>query len=179
MSASQPKPARDGAAARRGRLWVIAAPSGAGKTSLVRALLDRDPRLRFSISYTTRPPRGSEQNGREYYFVSRPEFERMIAEDQFLEHAEVFGIIGDEPATNIWRAVLFDAAEKFEQLRGLEMLEQVTTINSVAFSGDLAEILATKKLEDVDLEIFDAELFVGGDRFGMIFHAEAGDSFFF
>jgi len=49
------------------------------------------PNLDFSISYTTRPPRGSEQNGREYYFVTRPEFERMIAEDQFLEHAEVFG----------------------------------------------------------------------------------------
>ncbi|HWC20630.1 MAG TPA: guanylate kinase, partial [Terriglobales bacterium] len=45
----------------------------------------------FSISYTTRPPRGSEQNGREYYFVSRPEFERMMADDKFLEHAEVFG----------------------------------------------------------------------------------------
>lgn len=49
------------------------------------------PSLEFSVSYTTRPPRGSEQNGREYYFIGRPEFERMILQDQFLEYAEVFG----------------------------------------------------------------------------------------
>ena len=90
MSASQPKPARDGAAARRGRLWVIAAPSGAGKTSLVRALLDRDPRLRFSISYTTRPKRSSEVPGRDYFFVSEPEFRAMVGREAFLEHARVF-----------------------------------------------------------------------------------------
>ena len=95
------------------------------------------------------------------------------------EHAEVFGIVGDESATNIRRAVFFDAAEKFEQLGRLEMLEKVTTINAVALTSDLAQIVATKKLEDVDLEIFDAELFAGGDRLGMIFHAEAGDSVFF
>ena len=94
------------------------------------------------------------------------------------EHAEVFGIIGDESATNIRRAVFFDAAKEFEQLRRLEMLEQMTAINAVALAGDFAEILATKKLEDVDLEIFDTELFTGGDRFGMIFDADASDSVF-
>ena len=75
---------------RRGRLFVIAAPSGAGKTSLVRALMEREPGLRFSISYTTRPQRPTEQHGRDYFFVGRDEFERMVAGGEFLEHARVF-----------------------------------------------------------------------------------------
>jgi guanylate kinase len=78
------------AAGRRGRLFVIAAPSGAGKTSLVRALMEREPGLRFSISYTTRPQRPAEQHGRDYFFVDRSEFERMVANGEFLEHARVF-----------------------------------------------------------------------------------------
>ena len=75
---------------RRGRLFVIAAPSGAGKTSLVRALMEREPGLRFSISYTTRPQRPTEQHGRDYFFVPRDEFGRMVAQGEFLEHAQVF-----------------------------------------------------------------------------------------
>jgi guanylate kinase len=75
---------------RRGRLFVVAAPSGAGKTSLVRALMEREPGLRFSISYTTRQKRPAELHGRDYYFVSRDEFERMVAAGDFLEHARVF-----------------------------------------------------------------------------------------
>ncbi len=75
---------------RRGRLFVIAAPSGAGKTSLVRELLARDPALRLSISHTTRKPRPNEVPGREYFFVSVPEFERLAARGAFLEHARVF-----------------------------------------------------------------------------------------
>lgn len=73
-----------------GELWVIAAPSGAGKTSLVHALLEREPNLRFSISYTTRPPRVSEVPGRDYFFVSEPEFLAMVERNAFLEHARVF-----------------------------------------------------------------------------------------
>jgi guanylate kinase len=69
---------------------VIAAPSGAGKTSLVRALMEREPGLRFSISYTTRPQRPAELHGRDYFFVSPDEFERMAAAGEFLEHARVF-----------------------------------------------------------------------------------------
>jgi guanylate kinase len=78
------------AAGRRGRLFVIAAPSGAGKTSLVRALMVREPGLRFSISYTTRPQRPTEQHGRDYFFVGKDEFEQMVANGEFLEHARVF-----------------------------------------------------------------------------------------
>jgi guanylate kinase len=77
-------------AGRRGRLFVIAAPSGAGKTSLVRALMEREPGLRFSVSYTTRPPRPTERPGHDYFFVDRGEFERMVANGEFLEHARVF-----------------------------------------------------------------------------------------
>jgi guanylate kinase len=72
-------------------VYIISAPSGSGKSTLVSELRKTVPRLEFSISYTTRKPRGSEQNGREYYFVSREEFERMIASGEFLEHADVFG----------------------------------------------------------------------------------------
>ena len=75
---------------RRGRLFVIAAPSGAGKTSLVRALMERVPALRFSISYTTRARRPTEEHGRDYFFVGKDEFLRMIAAGEFLEHATVF-----------------------------------------------------------------------------------------
>ena len=74
----------------RGKLFVIAAPSGAGKTSLVRALMERVPSLRFSISYTTRKQRPNEQHGRDYFFVDHAEFERMVAAGEFLEHARVF-----------------------------------------------------------------------------------------
>ena len=77
-------------AAVRGKLFVIAAPSGAGKTSLVRALMERVPSLRFSISYTTRKQRPNEQHGRDYFFVDHAEFERMVAAGEFLEHARVF-----------------------------------------------------------------------------------------
>jgi guanylate kinase len=75
---------------KRGRLFVIAAPSGAGKTSLVKALLERRPELRLSISHTTRPIRPTEQQGREYYFVTVPEFRDRVARGEFLEHAQVF-----------------------------------------------------------------------------------------
>lgn len=72
-------------------VFVISAPSGSGKTTLVNELRKIVPDLEFSVSYTTRPPRGSEHNGRDYYFISREEFERMLAKDEFLEHADVFG----------------------------------------------------------------------------------------
>lgn len=77
-------------ATRNGQLWVIAAPSGAGKTSLVKALVERDPSLKFSISYTTRAPRPSEVEGRDYFFVSKEKFIEMANDGAFLEHACVF-----------------------------------------------------------------------------------------
>src|SRR5258706_5692600 len=74
-----------------GILFIISAPSGSGKSTLVNELRRVVSDLEFSVSYTTRPARGSEQDGHEYYFVSRDNFEQMIQRDEFLEHAEVFG----------------------------------------------------------------------------------------
>jgi len=74
-----------------GCLYTIVAPSGAGKSSLVAALLERDPTIRLSVSTTTRPPRTGEVSGREYHFVTREKFEALIGEGEFLEHAEVYG----------------------------------------------------------------------------------------
>ena len=68
-------------------VYIVSAPSGSGKSTLVNELFKMVRNLEFSISYTTRPPRGSEQSGKEYFFVSRPEFEAMIAADEFLEYA--------------------------------------------------------------------------------------------
>jgi guanylate kinase len=73
-----------------GRLYVITAPSGAGKTSLVKALMQREPMLKFSISYTTRKPRSTEVDGRDYHFVTHEVFEGMRGRGEFLEHAQVF-----------------------------------------------------------------------------------------
>jgi guanylate kinase len=74
-----------------GIVYIISAPSGSGKTTLTNRLLSLVPGLEFSISYTTRKPRGSEKHGREYFFIDRGEFEKMIADGEFLEHANVFG----------------------------------------------------------------------------------------
>jgi guanylate kinase len=75
--------------ARRGLLFVISSPSGAGKTSLSRRLIGAFPDLRLSVSATTRPPRPGEQDGREYHFVPRAAFDAMVEEDAFMEWAEV------------------------------------------------------------------------------------------
>lgn len=74
-----------------GVLYVVAAPSGAGKTSLVKALLQKDAAIRLSVSYTTRAPRPGEVNGVDYHFVSVDEFRQMAARGEFLESAEVYG----------------------------------------------------------------------------------------
>ena len=74
-----------------GILYIVAAPSGAGKTSLVRRLIETTPGVAVSISHTTRPPRLSEQDGEHYYFMALDAFEAMIVEGAFLEHAQVFG----------------------------------------------------------------------------------------
>src|SRR6186713_3486596 len=74
-----------------GRLYIVSAPSGAGKTTLVERLVEQMPGLRMSRSYTSRPARPGETDGVDYNFVSRPRFEQMIAANAFLEWADVFG----------------------------------------------------------------------------------------
>lgn len=72
------------------QVFIISAPSGSGKSTLVRRLMESDPNLIFSVSYTTRAPRGQETNGTEYNFVARADFEAMIGRDEFVEYAKVF-----------------------------------------------------------------------------------------
>ncbi len=74
-----------------GNLFAVAAPSGAGKSSLVQALLELDSHLSVSVSHTTRKPRGQEQHGREYWFIDEPDFREMIARGEFFEWAQVHG----------------------------------------------------------------------------------------
>jgi guanylate kinase len=90
-----------------GLLFILSAPSGSGKSTLVGQLRSMVDKLSFSISWTTRAPRGSEQDGREYHFTSRARFDQMLAEDAFLEHAEVFGNCYGTP-----RSTLAEAAER-------------------------------------------------------------------
>ena len=100
---------------KRGRLIIFSAPSGSGKSTLIRHLLQQGLPLRFSISATSRPPRGEEQDGREYYFLSPDEFRRRIAAGDFLEYEEVYsdrfyGTLRSE-VQRLWRegfTVLFD-----------------------------------------------------------------------
>lgn len=76
---------------RRGLMFILSSPSGAGKTTIARKLLQHDPEIRMSVSVTTRPMRPGEVEGKDYFFTSQAEFDRMVAEDHFLEWAHVFG----------------------------------------------------------------------------------------
>lgn len=88
---SAPSPALTGTLARRGLMFILSSPSGAGKTTVSRMLLEHDPDICISVSCTTRPPRPGEVDGKDYHFVSRAEFDRMVEDEEFLEWAEVFG----------------------------------------------------------------------------------------
>ncbi len=90
---------------RRGLLIILSSPSGAGKSTLASRLRDWDRSIRFSVSATTRPPRSGEEHGREYYFHSRAEFEAMVAADEMLEHAEVFGNFYGSPKGPVAEAI--------------------------------------------------------------------------
>jgi guanylate kinase len=90
---------------RRGLLIILSSPSGAGKSTLAKRLMAWDPTLRFSVSATTRAPRPGEEDGREYYFRSREAFEKMVAEGEMLEHAEVFGNFYGSPKAPVEAAM--------------------------------------------------------------------------
>ena len=85
-------------------VFIISAPSGSGKSTLVGELMRRVEKLRFSVSYTTRYPRGQERDGQDYFFISRAEFEERIARGEFLEYAEVFGNYYGTHASELNRA---------------------------------------------------------------------------
>ncbi|SMO60973.1 guanylate kinase [Balnearium lithotrophicum] len=89
----------------KGLLVVISAPSGTGKTTLTHMLLKEFPNMEFSVSYTTRPPRPGEVNGKDYYFVDRETFERMVEEGDFLEWAEVYGNLYGTSKSQVLKAL--------------------------------------------------------------------------
>ena len=111
MSGQQAQP---GAVVRRGLMLVLSSPSGAGKTTLSRRLLDADGGLELSVSVTTRPPRNGEVDGRDYRFIERARYEAMVTKNELLEWAEVFGNCYGTPrgpveaALSAGRDVLFD-----------------------------------------------------------------------
>ena len=120
---------------RRGLLLIVSSPSGAGKSTLSRRLRAWDPTIRFSVSATTRPPRPGEVDGRDYHFVSRAEFERMVAAGQMLEHAEVFGHFYGTPRAPVERAMaegldtLFDIDwQGGQQIRNSELAPDVVSV---------------------------------------------------
>jgi guanylate kinase len=120
---------------RRGILIILSSPSGAGKSTLSRRLLEADPEVRFSISATTRPPRPGEQEGRDYLFKSRREFEAMVAAGEMLEHAEVFGNLYGTPRAPVEAAiargedVLFDVDwQGGQQIRNSSLRDAVVSI---------------------------------------------------
>ncbi len=120
---------------RRGILFVLSSPSGAGKTTLSRRLLADDPQFRLSISATTRPPRPKEVEGRDYFFVSDERFSEMVANRELLEHAHVFGHRYGTPRSPVEQAirgahdVLFDVDwQGAQQLRQSDLGSLVVTV---------------------------------------------------
>ena len=120
---------------RRGLLIILSSPSGAGKSTLSRMLLDWDPSLRFSVSATTRDPRSGEVDGREYYFKTYNEFEKLIVSDGMLEHAKVFDNYYGSPKEPIESAVskgidvVFDVDwQGGQQIRTSSMKDDVISI---------------------------------------------------
>ncbi len=122
-------------AERRGLLIILSSPSGAGKSTLSRRLLEADSDVGFSISATTRPPRPGEQEGRDYFFRSRREFEAMAATGELLEYAEVFGNLYGTPRAPVeamvarGRDVLFDVDwQGGQQIRNSSLRDAVVSI---------------------------------------------------
>jgi guanylate kinase len=121
--------------ARRGILIILSSPSGAGKSTLAGRLMKWDDSLSFSVSATTRAPREGEQDGREYFFRSHDEFRRMVADDEMLEHAEVFDNLYGSPKGPVEAAisdghdVIFDIDwQGGQQVRNSGLAEDVVSI---------------------------------------------------
>jgi len=139
-------------------VFIISAPSGSGKSTLVSRLLHEVEGLMFSVSYTTRAPRGHERNGEDYHFISRPEFESALARDEFLEHASVFGNyygthrgILEESRTTGKDLVLDIDVQGARQLKS--RIPEAVTIFILAPSRDILEKRLRARGEDADAVI--------------------------
>lgn len=142
---------------RRGLLIILSSPSGAGKSTLARRLMDWDQSIRFSVSATTRPPRAGEVDGREYFFRSKEEFERLIADDEMLEHAEVFGNFYGSPKAPVeaalqdGRDMLFDIDwQGGQQVRNSSLGKDVVSI--FVLPPSIAELDARLRARGQDSE---------------------------
>lgn len=119
---------------RRGLMLVLSSPSGAGKTTLARKLLASDPDITMSVSATTRFPRPGEVDGKDYYFVNASDFERMVGQNAFLEHAQVFGKRYGTPKAAVMnqlshgRDVLFDIDWQGAQQLGEKVPEDLVRV---------------------------------------------------
>jgi guanylate kinase len=139
-------------------VFIISAPSGSGKSTLVRRLLASEPGLVFSVSYTTRAPRGHEMEGENYHFISRAEFEKRIALGEFLEHAEVFGNYYGTHRGVLDRAqeqgvdlVLDIDVQGARQLKG--KIPEAVTVFILAPSREILEQRLRARSEDADAVI--------------------------
>lgn len=127
-------PANLPAVARRGLMLVLSSPSGAGKSTIARALLEHDPDIALSVSCTTRPPRPGEVDGKDYHFVSVETFQKMVADGQFLEHAKVFDNYYGTPRQPVENAlasgrdVLFDIDWQGTQQLGQNARADLVTV---------------------------------------------------
>lgn len=121
-----------GRIARRGILFVLSSPSGAGKTSIARRLLELEPGTRISVSATTRPQRPDELDGRDYHFVSQAKFDQMAEQGGFLEHAEVFGHSYGTPRDKV-EEMLADGFDVIFDIdwQGAQLLAQVAALDVV------------------------------------------------
>jgi guanylate kinase len=118
---------------RKGLLIILSSPSGAGKSTLAKRLMLWDPTLRFSVSATTRAPRPGEENGREYYFRSRAEFQTMVAAGDMLEHAEVFGNFYGSPKAPVEKAMAEGRDTLFDiDWQGGQQVKQAMSSNVVS-----------------------------------------------
>ncbi|HSF93490.1 MAG TPA: guanylate kinase [Thermohalobaculum sp.] len=145
---------------RRGILFVLSSPSGAGKTTLSRRLLAEDPAFTLSISATTRPPRPGETDGADYFFVSQQRFDQMVAEREMLEHAHVFGHSYGTPrkpveaAVQAGRDVLFDVDwQGAQQLRNSDLGALVVTLFILPPSIAALEARLRARAQDSDAVI--------------------------
>ncbi|PIE10529.1 MAG: guanylate kinase [Rhodobacterales bacterium] len=120
---------------RRGLLIILSSPSGAGKSTMTKALREWDPTIRFSVSATTRPPRPGEVDGKDYHFYTETDFKRAVVDGQMLEHAHVFGNFYGSPRGAVQEAidagddVLFDIDwQGAQQIRNTDMNPHVLSI---------------------------------------------------
>ena len=114
------------------QLFIVSGPSGSGKTTVVERLLKDSPGLLFSISCTTRAPRAGEQNGREYHFISKDEFEAMLVRDELLEHANIFGEYYGTPRGNLEEA----------RRQGKDLLLDIDVLGARQVKGKLPQAVA-------------------------------------